>query len=60
MKEKLKSIPLWASILCLIGLIAKNWIGHEIPAWNDISEQVILGLGIAFGVVNNPNDRLHF
>ena len=49
MLGKLKSAPLWASILTLIYLVLKNWIGFEIPAWNDISAQVIAILTIIFG-----------
>lgn len=60
MKEKLKSIPLWSAVLCLVFLVAKNWLHIEIPAWEDISTEILLILGILFGVANNPSDRLHF
>ena len=49
MIKRLKNAPLWASILTLTYLIVKNWIGIEVPAWNDISEQIITILSILCG-----------
>ena len=46
MKKILKSTSLWSAILTLIYLVAKNWIGIEIPAWNDISAQIVAILSI--------------
>ena len=60
MKERLKSIPLWSACLALIYLIVKNWFGIEIPAWADISTQIIAILTILFGVANNPTNRNGF
>ena len=58
--ERLKSIPLWASVLALMYLVIKNWTGLEIPAWADISTEILSILTILFGAVNNPTDREHF
>lgn len=60
MIHRLKSIPLWTGILALVYLIAKNWFGIEIPAWADISSEIIAILAIVFGVANNPTDKNHF
>ena len=60
MKERLKSIPLWSAILALVYLIVKNWAGFEIPAWADISSQIIAILTILFGVANNPTNKSGF
>lgn len=60
MRERLKSIPLWSAFLALIYLIVKNWCGVDIPAWADISTQIIAILTILFGVANNPTDRNGF
>lgn len=60
MKERLKSIPLWASVLALVYLVVKNWAGIDIPGWADISTEVIAVLTILFGAANNPTDRGHF
>lgn len=60
MKEKLKSIPLWSAVLCLIGIVAKQWFKFDIPAWEEISAEVILIAGNLFGIANNPSDRTHF
>ena len=50
MLNKLKNASLWSAILALTYLILKNWVGFEIPAWNDISAQLIAVLTIVFGV----------
>lgn len=60
MKERLKSIPLWASVLALVYLVVKNWAGLEIPGWADISSEALAILAILFGAANNPTDREHF
>lgn len=60
MKHRLKSIPLWSAVLALIYLICANWFGIEIPAWADVSTQIIAILTVVFGVANNPTDRKNF
>lgn len=60
MKERLKSIPLWASVLALVYLMVKNWVGLEIPGWADISTEIIAILTVLFGAANNPTDREKF
>ncbi len=60
MFERLKSIPLVAAVLALIYLITKNWFGIDIPAWADISAEIIAIFAILFGVANNPTDKKHF
>lgn len=60
MKERLKSIPLWASVLALVYLVVKNWVGLDIPAWADISSEILAILVILFGEANNPTDRRNF
>ena len=58
--NRLTSIPLWSAVLALIYLICINWFGFKIPAWADISAQIIAILTIVFGVANNPTDRKKF
>lgn len=60
MLKRLKSIPLWSAILALVYLIINNWFGIDIPAWADISTQIIAILTILFGVANNPTDKKGF
>ena len=55
--NRLKSIPLWGAVLALVYLVCKNWFGWDIPAWTDISAQIIAILTILFGVANNPTDK---
>jgi uncharacterized membrane protein len=57
---RLKSIPLWVSVLALVYLVFKNWFGVDIPAWADISTEIISVLTIIFGVANNPTNKNGF
>lgn len=54
LKNRLKSIPLWGSVLALVYLVARNWFGLDIPAWADISTEILAILTILFGAANNP------
>ena len=49
-KTLLKSVPLWSAVLTLFYLITKHWIGVEVPAWKDISTQIVAILSIVLGV----------
>ena len=60
MKNRLKSIPLWSSVLALIYLICAEWFDVEISGWAEISTEIIAILTILFGVVNNPTDHNKF
>ena len=55
LKERLRSIPLWASVLTLIHLVLKNWMGLDIPGWADISSEVIAILAILLGTAGRTN-----
>lgn len=59
MKERLKSPVLLLSVSALIAFITKNWLGFEIPNFDQFTE-LLLAVLVAFGVVNNPTDRKHF
>ena len=60
MFQRLKSIPLITAVLALVYLIMKNWFGIDIPAWTDISSEIIAIFAILFGIANNPADKNHF
>lgn len=60
MSNRFKSIPLWSAVLALVYLVVKHWVGFEIPAWADISSQIIAILTILFGVANNPTNKSGF
>ena len=60
MLERLKSIPLVTSVLALIYLVTKYWVGIDIPGWADISTEILAICTILFGVANNPTDKNHF
>ena len=36
-QNRWKSPVLWAAIFSLIALVAKNWIGFDIPGWDEIT-----------------------
>ena len=55
-QSRLKSPVLWVAIFSLIALVAKNWIGFEIPGWDEITTGILAVLA-AVGVVNNPTSK---
>ena len=57
--ERLKSPVLWLAVAALIAFITKNWLGFEIPKFDEFVE-LLLAVMVAFGVVNNPTDKNHF
>lgn len=59
MKERIKSPVLWISMAALFTFIMKNWVGFEVPHFDEFTE-LLLAVLVAFGVVNNPTDRSGF
>lgn len=59
MKDRIKSPVLWLSMAALIAFITKEWMGWEIPKFDEFVELLLAAL-MAFGVVNNPTDKQHF
>lgn len=59
MLERLKSPVVWTTTAALVMFITKNWIGFEIPDF-DVFVELLLGVLIAFGIVNNPTDKQNF
>jgi len=59
MKERFKSPVLWFAMAALVVFITKEWIGWEIPKFDEFVELLLAALA-AFGVVNNPTDKQHF
>lgn len=59
-QNRYKSIPLWTSVLALIYLIAKNWFGIDIPAWADITSEILSIIAILLGTANNPTNKTGF
>lgn len=60
MKEKLKSWPLWLAIAALISFCCKEFIGIDIDNTLNDFLNVLLPVLVAFGIINNPNDRNGF
>lgn len=59
MSNRLKSPVLWISCASLFAFIMKAWVGWEIPHFDEFTE-LLLGVLIGFGVLNNPTDAEHF
>ena len=55
--EKLKSWPLWIALAALIVFCVKEFAGIDIGETVDGLLNVLLPVLVAFGVVNNPNER---
>lgn len=58
--EKLKSWPLWLAIAALIVFCVKEFTGIDISENVNGFLDVLLPVLLAFGIVNNPNDRKNF
>ena len=56
-QEKFKSWALWLSLAALVVFCAKEFCGVDIGDTVNGFLDVLLPVLIAFGVVNNPNDR---
>lgn len=50
MSKALKNVSLWSAVLTLVYLVVKHWFGIEVPAWKDISTQIVAILSIVLGV----------
>lgn len=59
MQSRLKSRVLWMAVAALITFVTKEWLGWEIPKFDEFVE-LLLSVLVAFGVVNNPTDKSHF
>jgi uncharacterized membrane protein len=46
----------WSAVAALIFFVVKNWIGFEIPGWDEFVTLAIAA-GVAFGIFNNPTDK---
>ena len=46
----------WSAIAALIFFVVKNWIGFEIPGWDEFVSLVVAA-GVAFGIFNNPENK---
>lgn len=59
-KEKFKSWALWLAIAALIVFCVKEFCGADISGTVNGILNVLLPILVAFGIVNNPNDRKNF
>ena len=59
LKEKMKSWALWTSMAALIVFCVKEFAGIDIAPTVSGLLDVLLPVLVAFGIVNNPNDRTH-
>ena len=59
MQNRLKSKVLWMAVAALIAFVTKEWLGLEIPKFDEFVE-LLLTVLVGFGVVNNPTDKSHF
>ena len=59
MQNRLKSPVLWMALAALFAFITKEWFGWEVPRLDEFMD-LLLGVLVAFGVVNNPTDSEKF
>lgn len=59
-QNRFRSWALWLSIAALIVFCVKEFAGIDISETVDGLLDVLLPVLVAFGVVNNPTDKLHY
>lgn len=59
MQNRFKSYILWMAVAALIAFVTKEWLGWEIPKFDEFVE-LLLTVLVGFGVVNNPTDKNNF
>ncbi len=59
MQKRIQSPVLWLACAALFSFVMKNWVGWDIPRFDEFVD-LLLAVLIAFGVVNNPTDKQHF
>ncbi len=58
-QSRWKSPVAITSLLMLVFFIVKNWVGFEIPNFDEFVTLVI-ATGIGFGILNSPTAKKHF
>ena len=59
-QNRFKSWALWTSVAALVVFCVKEFGGIDISATVDGLLNVLLPVLVAFGIVNNPTDKLNF
>jgi len=59
LKRRLRSWAVWTTLAALAGFVSKQWFGWEIPGGDDFVTLLLAAL-VAFGIVNNPDNRGEF
>ena len=55
-KDRLKSPVVWTATAALIYFVTKEWLGFEIPGWDNFVYLLLAAL-VAFGIINDPTNR---
>ena len=58
-QSRLKSPVLWMAVAALIAFVTKEWIGWEIPKFDEFVT-IVLVAAAAFGIVINPVNKTGF
>lgn len=59
-QNRFKSWALWLSIAALVVFLVKEFVGIDISETVNGLLDVLLPVLVAFGIVNNPTDKLNF
>ena len=57
--NRLKSPVTIPALLALVYFVVKNWLGVEIPGWDNFVTLLLAAL-MAFGFVNDPTNKTGF
>lgn len=57
-QNRFASWALWLAVAALIAFVVKEWIGYEIPKWDEFVNLLLTALTL-LGIINNPTDKKH-
>ena len=59
LKNRARSWAVWTTLAALVTFVSKQWIGWEIAGWDEFAT-LLIALLLAFGILNNPDNRREF
>lgn len=58
-QSRWRSPVAWSALAALLFFVAKTWFGFEIPGWDQFIS-LLIAVGVAFGIFNNPTEKKSF
>lgn len=58
-QSRWRSPVAWSALAALLFFVAKTWFGFDIPGWDQFIS-LLIAVGVAFGIFNNPTEKKGF